>query len=320
MSSRLEDVPWWRSARAYGTFLAVLGCLSVAPDSLFIRLAEVEQGGVCGTFYKYTAKGVVVTFGLICYFGGPQAFIAECGKLGRYFFILAACEGVQCLTWNLAILTTAVANGMVFILVTPAWCLMWTSLLTDRSTPRYTVVASCIALGWAVIIFIQSRYSTRGVESLFGDLIAIFCGMDYGLYLTLAAEAQRKYPDANCLVVFTLGSAVSVLGCYFMIDGDVLQDCYPRSGVPGYSWSFMDGILTLTAIGCISISTKYCPAVVAGLACIVEAITEPYVVWFVLGETPLRSTVVLGAVLCITLVVHEVVAHLYPSEKCSHVT
>jgi len=304
-----------RSKRAYGVFLVLMGCLATSPDCLFIRLAELEQGGVCGTFYKYAFKTVITTIGLTIYLGGPRAFIEDCSKNGWYFLIAAACEGGQTLVWNLAVLTTATANAATFLLVNPAWCILWTFLLTGQRAPRYTVVAAAIALSCAGATFAMSRTSTRGVESFLGDLIGVLSGMLYGLYLSVMAVANKKNPDANSLGVLALGGLFATIGAFFIAGGDVMQDCYPKSGPAGYTWAFTNaGFATLAVMLC-TLSTKHCPAAVSGLILIVEAISEPYLVWLFLGETPLQSTVVIGAVLCTTLVVHEIVAYLDTSAK-----
>jgi len=304
-----------RESRAVGVAMAVLGCMVECPGSVLIRLAEVEQGLGCCTGYKYAVKAVVMSVGLTLSLGGPRAFIADCRQIGRYFFLAAFCEGALCFFWNLAVMLTSAANAAALQMLNPTWCIIFTFFLTWERTPNYTLVASIITFSCGVAIFVMSLNSHRGVESILGDLFGILTGMSIGLYLTVLGHVQKVYPGVNPMGVIALGGAFASVSSFMLVEGNILQECYPESGIPGYTWSITDGVLTTTSLFLISLSTKRLPSAVTGLLFLTTSIVQPYIVWIVLDERPLDSTLVFGAILCITLVVHEMVGFYYADEK-----
>eukprot|EP00971_Amphidinium_carterae_P277093 5498885-Amphidinium_carterae.1 len=112
-----------------------------------------------------------------------------------------------------------------------------------------------------------------------------------------------------------LGAIIACAASCLLIDGNVLQDCYPRSGLPGYTWALLDGTLVTAYFFFTTLSTKYIPSAVAGLLDIPTSVAPIYLVWLFLGERPLPSTMIYGSVLCLTLAVHEGIAYYHASDS-----
>eukprot|EP00971_Amphidinium_carterae_P145378 2880772-Amphidinium_carterae.1 len=128
-------------------------------------------------------------------------------------------------------------------------------------------------------------------------------------------DAQRKYPNASCLGTVALGAIIACAASCLLIDGNVLQYCYPQSGLPGYTWALLDGALVTCCCFFTALSTKYIPSAVTGLLGLAHAVGQPCLVWLFLGERPLESTMIYGSVLCLTLVVHEGIAYYHASDS-----
>mmetsp|Transcript_63102 Transcript_63102/g.117386 ORF Transcript_63102/g.117386 Transcript_63102/m.117386 type:complete len:135 (+) Transcript_63102:2-406(+) len=111
------------------------------------------------------------------------------------------------------------------------------------------------------------------------------------------------------MAIGCLGAFITMMIALLLQRGEVFAECYPRSGALGYSWALLNGIdLAMVAV-LLCVAVKYCPPVVFGLLSLMDFVLEPALVWVVLGETPLLSTMVLGVLVMIVLAVHEIVAY-----------
>mmetsp|Transcript_60612 Transcript_60612/g.112447 ORF Transcript_60612/g.112447 Transcript_60612/m.112447 type:complete len:317 (-) Transcript_60612:67-1017(-) len=301
--------------RWYGVLLAALGYLSICPDSLLIRLGRLEQDVGCFLLTKYVIHAASMYIGLILYFGSPRALVTASRKSGWHFIFASAAVGLFYILWNLAVMTTSAWNAVALLGLSPMWGIIWTFLLTWERTPRYTFVAASVTLTCGLAIFVSSRSSSKGADSLLGDLLAVLAGMAFGLYLTICADASKKYPDASLMGAIAVGATIAVVASYMFVESHSFLDCHPKEGYQGYTWAATNGILETLHFVLLSLAAKHCPSAVVGLLLIVDLILEPYLVWIVLGEPPLLTTLVAGGVLCITLVVHELAAFHYEAEK-----
>jgi len=156
-----------------------------------------------------------------------------------------------------------------------------------------------------------SRSSARDniIESARGDLFGVAAGAAVGVLAAIIADAGRRYPDANLMATGCLGAFITMMLALLVEHGQVFAQCYPRNGALGYSWALMNGtdLAIVAVLQCVAV--KYCPPVVFGLLSLMDLVLEPAVIWVVLGETPLPSTMVLGGLIMIVLAVHEIVAY-----------
>mmetsp|Transcript_48933 Transcript_48933/g.109741 ORF Transcript_48933/g.109741 Transcript_48933/m.109741 type:complete len:284 (-) Transcript_48933:46-897(-) len=243
-----------------------------------------------------------------CYFGGFCAFIADCQRCGWHFVLGAAAEGVCHTCWNVSVVETSSANACLFNALSPMWCALFTVLWTHRFPPLYTMVAVVAVFVIALATFTQSRSSTRDAESAMGDLFGIGSGAFLGLLCAITSDAARKYPDASMMAVGCLG-AFGPIACSLWLEGaEVLG--WPHSGVRGFVWPVLNGIIISSTASLTSISLALCEPVLFTLISLVETVTEPGLVWLVLGQAPLTSTVICGLLLLATLAAHEIVANV----------
>mmetsp|Transcript_37259 Transcript_37259/g.85988 ORF Transcript_37259/g.85988 Transcript_37259/m.85988 type:complete len:286 (+) Transcript_37259:208-1065(+) len=245
-----------------------------------------------------------------CYFGGFCAFIADCQRCGWHFVLGAAAEGMGHLVWNFSVVQTSSANSCIFYAMSPIWCALFTIVWTRRLPPLYTMAAVVAVIVIALTTYIQSRSSARDtiVESAIGDIFGIGTGFFHGLFCAITADAAQKYPDGNMLAVGCLGAFLP-LACSLWMEGAQVLRCWPNSGVLGFAWPLLNATLMSSTAALNSLSLKYCEPVLFTLISLLDTLTEPGLVWLVLGEAPLNSTLTCGLLLCATLAAHEIVAN-----------
>mmetsp|Transcript_17316 Transcript_17316/g.40326 ORF Transcript_17316/g.40326 Transcript_17316/m.40326 type:complete len:369 (-) Transcript_17316:165-1271(-) len=309
-----HDPQWWSSAhsrRTFGALLALLGTLWVSPDSLLIRLSESEQPAPgCVLFYKYSIKLVTLTVAFLIMHGGPRNFFLACRSSGWHFVIAGVTESGAALGFNLATMTTSASNATLLVEISPVWCAILSYAIFREKPPFYTVASMTVAFSMAVVIFAGSETDgRRGVESLFGDALAVGGGIALATHLTVIRDASYKYPEADMMCTVWLGTLVTVLASAVISRGHLCSQCAPKSGARGLVWILLTGSLTGTVSDCLmAVAPKYCPATVVALIVLLDGILSPLWVWMALGEKPLTTTFIGGAGLMATLVYHEIVA------------
>ncbi|CAJ1352115.1 unnamed protein product [Effrenium voratum] len=84
------------SRRQWGVLLATVGTASVSPDSLLIRLANLEQPSRgCVLFYICLFQSVATTLGLVLVYRGPAKLLEACLATGWHFWAAACFLGLR---------------------------------------------------------------------------------------------------------------------------------------------------------------------------------------------------------------------------------
>ncbi len=98
-----------------GSLLAFIGVMFITPDSLFIRLANIETWGML--FYRGAIPFVVVLFGLILFYKNNfYKALLKIGYPGIFYIIsFSICN----ITFIISIQNTNVANTLIMVAMAP---------------------------------------------------------------------------------------------------------------------------------------------------------------------------------------------------------
>ena len=98
-----------------GSLLAFIGVMFITPDSLFIRLSNIETWGML--FYRGTIPFVVVIFGLLLFY--KNNFLKAVLKIGYPGIFYTISFPVTNVTFIISIQNTNVANTLIMLALTP---------------------------------------------------------------------------------------------------------------------------------------------------------------------------------------------------------
>ena len=155
-----------------GSLLAFVAVMFITPDSLLIRLSDIETWGML--FYRGAIPFVVVLIGLLLFY--KNNFLNSLFKFGYPGIFYAILIALGNTTFVISIQNTNVANTLIMIALTPfATAILSSIFLKEHPSQRmwFTIIACFIVV---LFIFYDSYQGNRMYGDFFGLLTAILIG------------------------------------------------------------------------------------------------------------------------------------------------
>lgn len=276
------------SRQARGMLIAGAGVLALSFDALLVRLAGVGPWEVAFWRGVFIALSLAVLAGWLG--GWQRAARAPWGPLLGASVLF----GLNGLLFVLAVMHTAVANVVVILSIAPLFAAACTRLFLREGVAAHTWVAMVVAVIAVVTVFAGSLDG----DGLLGDAFALGAAMVLGGNFTLL----RRYPQVPRLPTVSLGGAVTALLAWpLAAPWGLAAENYAVLALMG--WVQMP-----LALGLLATATRYISSPEVSLFMLVEMVLAPVWVAAWLGEWPSPQTLVAGALLLATLVVHSALA------------
>ncbi len=269
--------------RNKGLILSLIGVLIISPDSLLIRLVNLDDFSLI--FYR-SAIPVITIFLFLLYIYKSKLFnsFILIGKIGILYAILYAITHV-CFVYSIQ--NTSVANTLVLIAAAPIFAAIFSVFILKEMPNFFTWIIIFIAL-LGMIIIGWGSYTTSG---MFGDLMALIVALGMGFSMVLV----RFYKDIDLVPACLIGCVIAALyalpfNINFNLESSqiilLLIMCLLILPIP-----FM--ILT--------IAPKYTHAHEVALIFLMESVLGTAWVWFVIKEVPPFNTIIGGLILLIAV-------------------
>ncbi|MEL7465024.1 MAG: DMT family transporter [Pseudomonadota bacterium] len=264
-----------------GVLIVAAGALLYAPDSLMLRLMNMEQWPT--VFWRGLLGGAIVAIAyfMVYRFDLFRRWI----DLGRPALWFIAAYVLTTLCFVYAIRETSVANTLFMVSVSPVFSALiswvWLGERPDRRTVRTIILA---LIGVAIIAYGSEK---GGPNSLDGDLGAL--GAAFFLACTFVI-ARSVRPKSMSPLVGPAGLASALVA--FPLVGDF--------SIPdGSLWPLlaMGLVIMPLATWCLTTGPRLIPAPEVSLLMLIEAVVGPLIVWWALSEYPGDLTLVGGAVI-----------------------
>ena len=184
---------------AKGLLLTALGVLIISPDTLLIRLADMDVWTLALWRSLLQAFG---TAGLLaCFYGRrtPEVFLA----IGATGALLAILFAANTLVFLIAVQNTKVANALVILATAPFFAAATSYLFLKEGVAPRTWAALLAALcGVAVIV-----WDGLGQGTLFGDAMALVAAILLGSKFTII----RRRRAINMIPAMALSGLIAAL-------------------------------------------------------------------------------------------------------------
>ena len=165
-----------------GSLLAFIGVFLITPDSLLIRLSNIETWGML--FYRGAIPFVVVLIGTLVFYN--KNFLKKLFGIGYpgifYIFSFSACN----ITFILSIQNTNVANTLVMIALAPMLSAILGAIFLKEAPDKKTWVAILITFAACVYIF----YDSLNLGNFLGDFFGFYPHND-SVYFIIADVAGK---------------------------------------------------------------------------------------------------------------------------------
>ena len=270
-----------------GSFLAFVAVMLITPDSIFIRLTNIETWGML--FYRGAIPFLFVLTGLIFFYKKNlfKALIAI-GYPGIFYVLsFSICN----ITFIISIQNTNVANTLVMIAMAPMLSAILGSIFLKEIPDSKTWIAIIITLISVTYIF----HDSIEMGNFYGDLFGIITAFGLACNAVIARYAKNRdlVPSAVigklCVAIFALFFVES----FTLVEKDII-------------------IVPLMCIMCVAIpfvlvtiAPRFIPAEEVNLFFLLETIIGPFWVWLIIKEQPSIETIQGGTIIILTIAIHS---------------
>jgi drug/metabolite transporter (DMT)-like permease len=275
------------NAQQKGSLLAFIAVMFITPDSLFIRLSNIETWGML--FYRGAIPFVVTLIGLLFFY--KKKFFKAIFAIGYpgIFYILSF--SICNITFIISIQNTNVANTLVMIAMAPMLSAILGAIFLKEIPDQKTWLAIIITFGAVAYIFQDSIELGNFYGDIFG-LITAF-GLACNAVIARFAKDRDLVPSAVigklCVAIFALFFVES----FALVEKDLIF--IPLMCVMCVAIPFV----------LVTIAPRFIPAEEVNLFFLLETIIGPIWVWLIIKEQPSIEALQGGLVIIITIAIHS---------------
>ena len=272
-----------------GSLLAFIAVMFITPDSIFIRLSNIETWGML--FYRGAIPFVVVLIGLLFFYKNNflKALLAI-GYPGIFYVIsFSICN----ITFIISIQNTNVANTLVMIAMAPMLSAILGAIFLKEIPDQKTWLAIIITFLAVAYIF----HDSIELGNFYGDIFGLITAFGLACNAVLARYAK----DRDLVPSAVIGKLCVALFSFFFVESFVLVE----SDII---------IVPLMCIMCVAIpfvlvtiAPRFIPAEEVNLFFLLETIIGPFWVWMVIKEQPSIETIQGGSVIIAAIAIHSFV-------------
>ena len=270
-----------------GSLLAFIAVILITPDSIFIRLSNIETWGML--FYRGAIPFVVVLIGLIFFYkNNILKALVGIGYPGIFYVIsFSICN----ITFIISIQNTNVANTLVMIAMAPMLSAILGSIFLKEVPDSKTWIAIIITLIAVSYIFHDSIEMGNFYGDLFG-LITAF-GLAGNAVIARFAKNRDLVPSA------VIGKLCVAIFAFFFVD------TFSLVGTDLIFVPLMCVMCVAIPFVLVTIAPRFIPAEEVNLFFLLETIIGPFWVWLIINEQPSIETIQGGSIILLTIAIHS---------------
>ncbi len=270
-----------------GSLMAFVAVMFITPDSLFIRLSNVDTWGL--VFYRGIIPFFTVFLGMLLIY--KLSFFNILFKSGYKGIIYIGTFSLTNITFVVSIQNTNVANTLVMIATAPMISAILGAIFLKEPPDKKTWISIMITFLAIVYIFFDSIKLGNFYGDILGFITAI--GLAVGAVTIRSAKTKNLVPAAVVGKLFVATFALFFIESFVLIDRDLL-------------------IIPLMCILCVAIpfvlvtiAPRFIPAAEVNLFFLLETIIGPIWVWLIIKEQPSIETLQGGLVIITTIAIHS---------------
>ena len=270
-----------------GSLLAFVAVMFITPDSLFIRLSNVDTWGL--VFYRGMIPFLTVFFVMLLIY--KLNFFKMLFSSGYHGLIYIGTFSITNITFVVSIQNTNVANTLVMIATAPMLSAILGALFLKEPPDKKTWISIIITFLAIIYIFFDSIK----LGNFYGDIL----GFITAIGLAVGAVTIRSAKSKNLVPAAVVGKLFVATFALFFIDSFVLEN---RDLI----------IVPIMCILCVAIpfvlvniAPRFIPAAEVNLFFLLETIIGPVWVWLIIKEQPSIETLQGGLVIILTLAIHS---------------
>jgi len=271
-----------------GMLLAFTGIMFITPDSLLIRLANIDSWNLI--FYRGLIPFLTILIGLLfIYKSSLIKKILDNGWHGLFFIVNFA---ITSIVFVISIENTNVANTLVMIALAPMLSAIISMIFLKENPDQKTWVAIIVTTLAVIYIF----YDAIDSGDFLGNLLGLVCATGLAINAVIIRSAKKISLVPSAMI----GKLVVALFAIIFIDQIKLEN----------NDLFIIPLMCIVCIAlpfvCVTLAPRYITAPEVNLFFLLETIFGPFWVWLVIHEQPSIETIIGGTIIILTIAVHSV--------------
>ena len=270
-----------------GSLMAFIAVMFITPDSLFIRLSNVDTWGL--VFYRGIIPFFTVFLGMLIIY--KLSFFKTLFNSGYHGLIYVGTFSLTNITFVVSIQNTNVANTLVMIATAPMLSAILGAIFLKEPPDKKTWIS--IIVTFLAVLYIFSDSLKLG--NFFGDILGFVTavGLAVGAVIIRSAKSKNLVPAAVVGKLFVATFALFFIESFALIKNDIF-------------------IVPLMCILCVAIpfvlvtiAPRFIPAAEVNLFFLLETIIGPIWVWYIIKEQPSVETLQGGFIIIATIAIQS---------------
>ena len=270
-----------------GSLLAFVAVMFITPDSLFIRISNIDTWGL--VFYRGIIPFLTVFFVMLIIY--KLNFFEILLNSGYHGIIYIVTFSITNITFVVSIQNTNVANTLVMIATAPMLSAILSTIFLKETSDKKTWISVIVTFAAILYIFFDSLKLGNFYGDILGFITAI--GLAVGAITIRSAKSKNLVPAAVVGKLFVAIFALFFIESFALKENDLI-------------------IVPLMCILCVAIpfvlvtiAPRFIPAAEVNLFFLLETIIGPIWVWLIIKEQPSFETILGGAVIVATIAFHS---------------
>ena len=275
------------SSQQKGSLLAFVAVMFITPDSLFIRLCNIETWGML--FYRGAIPFVVTLIGLLLFY--KKNFLKALLGIGYpgifYVFSFSICN----ITFIISIQNTNVANTLVMIAMAPMLSAILGALFLKEIPDQKTWLAIIVTFTAVAYIF----HDSIELGNFYGDIFGLITAFGLACNAVIARFAK----DRDLVPSAVIGKLCVAIFALFFVES------FDLAGKDLIFIPLMCVMCVAIPFVLVTIAPRFIPAEEVNLFFLLETIIGPIWVWFIIKEQPSIEALQGGLVIIVTIAIHS---------------
>tara|TARA_B110000238_G_scaffold198524_1_gene243301 strand:+ start:176 stop:1075 length:900 start_codon:yes stop_codon:yes gene_type:complete len=279
-----------RSRNTVGLSLAIFGALLLTPDTLFMRLSELDgfsmlvwRGGLSGIAYML----IWIWFSFWVERKMPDIFTANFG-------IIVLCQMLNATLFSLAISIAPVTVVLIGVATAPIFAAILSRIILGEGLSKLTIITAVLVMvGLYISVLGQENSEIKlGTTTLSGAALGLGVAFSLAMNFTII----RKDKDVPFVLAIAIGAFMAAgLGA---LCSETLY--WPPIG--NIAAIALTGIIILpVSFVTLSYAARFVSSSTVSLIMLLETVLGPLWVWWGIGEVPTDSMLIGGAIVVICL-------------------
>ena len=274
-----------------GLLLALMGILFITPDSLSIRLADIN--GV-NSWELMFYRGLIpfICLFILLLFVYKKNFIKICLAIGYAGVLNAVLVALGNITFVASLQNTNVANTLIMISLAPFMAAIFSSIFLKEYPNMRTWVTMFLFFSFVIYIFYDSYES----QKLLGDIL----GLATAIIIGASSVVIRYGKLTNFLPSLLLGKLFTMLFTIFFVSSLALESS-------NISLILIMGVFFVFVPMClVTLAPRYIAAHEVQLFFVLETALGPIWVWYFINERPSDKTIIGGIFIIVIIFIYTI--------------